>query len=120
MNAKNYAQALKQALYKEDDFEKIWQNFLMVLKKRGVLKLLPKILAVLEKDLNQKSERKLLTIATEKDRENIIIKNNIAPEVQVKVDNSILGGYRLESPGELLDASYKTKLLELYRAIIKK
>jgi len=52
--------ARKIAYFRKDNptaFKKAFRYFVLVLKKRGAIKLLPKILAVLEKDLNQKSRR---------------------------------------------------------------
>ncbi len=122
MLAKNYADAFSQAIVGQKNTDVLIQNFVLVLKKRGVLKLLPKILAILENNLNYKANEAVLTIAQKKDQELIInnLSNNIPESVKVKISSSILGGYRLEKNGTFLDKSYQTKLLKLYRTIVKK
>jgi len=100
--------------------------FLDVLKKRGVLGLLPKILTILEHAINRdKSQKATLVLARDSDKDKILEAvgddfgkiSTLKEDLNIKIDESIIGGYRLETSGDLIDESYKSRLLSIYRAV---
>ncbi len=40
-------------------------------------------------------------------------------EVRTEIDQTLIGGFKISHNGKTIDASYKTKLQELYKSIIK-
>jgi len=126
MDAENYAKALISAAKTEKDTDALIASFFKVLKARGALKLLPKILTFLEHAQTKNASAKpTLTIAREKDKDSALmqIENAIKgivsskDEIEIKIDDSIIGGYRFQTSKDLLDESYKTKLLSIYRSV---
>jgi len=73
---------------------------------------------------NKKSDI-VLTVAREKDERHAhkgteeIVKQlgAEAKDLKTQVDDTIIGGWRLEGRGMLVDASYKNRLLELYNRV---
>jgi F0F1-type ATP synthase delta subunit len=67
----------------------------------------------------------VLTVAREKDERHAhkgaaeIVKHLgvEAKDLKTQVDDTIIGGWRLEGRGMLVDASYKNRLLELYNRV---
>ena len=86
------------------------------LKARGMLRLLPQVLSSFKRlAVRASSKGAVLTVAREADVAAFKGVAAIDAETAVKVDESIIGGYRLESKGKLIDNSFKTHLLEAYR-----
>ena len=126
MDAENYAKALISAAKTEKDTDALLAHFLDVLKKRGVLGLLPKILTILEHAINRdKSQKATLVLARDSDKDKILEAvgddfgkiSTLKEDLNIKIDESIIGGYRLETSGDLIDESYKSRLLSIYRAV---
>lgn len=119
MNANNYSYALKNSLKQNENSKEVVINFLAVLEKRGSLKLIPRILKSLEKVLEKqfKNKTKLVLAKNNQAKPNNI---NLAENVLTEIDNSLIGGYKIEGDGYLIDESYKTKLLKIYRNSLKK
>ncbi len=110
--------ALKESGKNVDD---VVNGTVASLKSRGALKLLPKILSAY-KSLTRKMSSKgaVLTIARPGD-ESSALKESSAPEgVNIKIDSNLIGGYRLESDGKLVDNSFKSVLLQIYRNTLAK
>lgn len=86
------------------------------LKKRGALGLLPKVLSayrtLAEAALSQGA---LLTVAREADKQAALQDSGADKDTKVLVDERLIGGYRLEREGTLVDASFKAHLLRAYR-----
>lgn len=94
------------------------------LEKHGRIALLPRVARAFAR-IAEREMRKdgiTLTVAREKDahkahtaiREVLEKIGATDKEVAVRVDESIIGGWRLEGRGELVDASYKKMLLDIY------
>jgi F0F1-type ATP synthase delta subunit len=121
MKAIDYAQAV-YAL-KENETDIVVDGLVSVLKKRGAISLLPNILKEYEALLARKNaEGPTITIADESKKDEII--NLLSKDIkesnpEIKVDASIIGGYVYKTKNILLDKSYKSALLGMYRNIIK-
>lgn len=130
MRKKEYARAVHETLGSREGKEesKIAESLLRVIRFRGDQKLLPSIILELQTlDSDEKdSDVPTLVIAREgdegvleeeirKDREAFGFKST---KCRVRIDDSIIGGYRLESKDQLIDRTHKRALLEMYRKMI--
>jgi F0F1-type ATP synthase delta subunit len=123
--AEAYAQILL-SLEGDPARERLLSGFFEAVARRGHCELLPAILRAYERKIGER--RKLLhprvTIARERDRERFAAQISEAlaslaahGEPEVQVDDALIGGYRVEAGHQRIDASYRRKLLDLYRAI---
>ncbi|MCL9972409.1 MAG: F0F1 ATP synthase subunit delta [Candidatus Pacebacteria bacterium] len=102
------------------------EAFIQYLKKRGHLSLIPAVLNRVTR--LQKAERKTtvtLARATDADRFAASIAANLTTmphrdaTYAVSVDERIVGGYRVEAGGKLVDRTYRTALVRLYHSSIQ-
>jgi len=126
MKPEHYAQALFELSKQEKNPQKMMDAFVHMLKEKNALGLLPQILRHLQAILARASRNApVLTLARQEDESTV--REEIAPtlkhaeidpaDVTVKIDDTLIGGYRLEYPGNLIDTSYKNQLLQIYRKI---
>jgi len=120
MKPEIYAQAMMIHSRAGKAADEIVSGAIKSLKGRGLVALLPKILSSYER-LVQKAGAKseLLTIARQADEDGARQKSNASADAQVRIDENLIGGYRYESAGSLVDNSFKAKLLEVYRSATK-
>lgn len=121
MNPKSYALAITKAIKEGFDPTTAVKNFIEVLKRRGTLKLLPKVILQLEQIENrERAHLPTLSVANNSDF-NAALKNSGVKESDVtkNIDETLIGGYKLEQNGKLTDTSHKKSLLELYYKITK-
>ncbi len=95
-----------------------------VLKTHGRESLLPRIGRAFARIAERESKRTgiTLTVARSGDErsakhavKDVLAQLQVDPkEVQIVVDDSLIGGWRLEGKETLVDASYKRELLELF------
>ena len=52
--------------------------------------------------------------AAKREAKELLEKIGAAKDVDVKIDESLIGGWRLEGKGMLVDRSFKKSLLEMY------
>lgn len=125
MNADLYAHALYDSLKDSPDTEKYIANLVGILKERGHYKLLPEILSVYKR-IDEQGQSKRSTLYVAKESDGNVFKDtikqfkeefNITEEVDVVVDETLVGGYTLRTSDKILDNSYKRSLLDLYRLI---
>ncbi len=118
---KKYAKALFDLLLKadKDKQDKVIKNFVELLKAKGKVKLLPKVLFELGK-LYEKHEESMPHIYYTKDSDLKAAKEKLAvlelsntPVKEVK-DQQLIGGFKIKSKNFVFDASYKKFLLDLY------
>lgn len=118
ISSKKYAQALIAALENAADPRPMIKNFLVLLRRKKQLKLLPKILQAFEELWNhshgivkmevscpQKFESSLQVL--EKSMEGATGKKMIFKQ---KIDDSLIGGFRIRSGDTLMDSSLKSRL----------
>ena len=95
-----------------------------ILKTHGREALLPRIASAFVRIAERETKRTgvVLTVAREKDerRAHKEVKELLSAmgvevkDLKTQVDDTIIGGWRLEGKEQLVDASYKNQLLELY------
>lgn len=123
ISSKKYAQALIAAFENADDPKPAIKNLLNLLRRKKQSKLLPKILQAFEELWNQthgivkmevscpqKFESSLQVLEkslTEKTGKKMIFKQ--------KIDDSLIGGFRIRSGDTLIDSSLKSRLKMLER-----
>jgi len=98
------------------------------LKRAGREELLPRIGREFSRIAHRESKREdmVVSVAHEKDvhhakskAREVMAKLGIDEDVKTQVDDTLIGGWRLEGKGHLVDASYKKYLLDIYTAVTK-
>ncbi len=120
MNPKVHAQAMFELISSGKTAEDVIKGTMKSLKKRGAIKILPKILKeyqILEK--KEYMKKPTLTIARESDRANAIKDSDADKDINIVIDESIVGGYKLENNGVLTDNSFKSHLFNVYKNAVK-
>jgi len=111
-----YAKAMFALTNAGKTADEIFSGVISSLKKRGALGLLPKILSAYERLVMKASHAgAVLTVARITDREAALKASGAQIDTEVKIDERIIGGYRLEKSGVLIDNSFKEQLLSVYR-----
>jgi|TARA_Y100000310_G_scaffold345555_1_gene466480 F0F1-type ATP synthase delta subunit len=120
-----YAEALYEVLSEteEGDVDAILNNFFAVLSSKGHSALLPNIVReYIQIAGREKNKRSTLVVSNEKGksefREKATEFNIPDSSLDIVVDESLVGGFRLEGNDVLVDGSYKRMLLELYRSFV--
>jgi F0F1-type ATP synthase delta subunit len=123
-----YAQALWKMVKEGTAPSKAVHALSELLKSHGRLALMPRIgkafARIAERQLQK--ETMTLTVAREKDEraakaaaKEVLAELKLeAKEVSVKVDDSLIGGWRLEGKEVLVDRSYKTRLLGVFNKTV--
>ena len=98
-----------------------------VLKAHGREALLPRIASAFTRIAERETKRSdvILTVAREKDerRAHKEVKELLSAmgvgveDLKTQVDDTLIGGWRLEGREQWVDASYKNQLLELYSRV---
>ncbi|HEY4521285.1 MAG TPA: F0F1 ATP synthase subunit delta [Candidatus Paceibacterota bacterium] len=99
------------------------------LENRGRLFLLPKIAKAFERLAAKEANKNTLTltVARQKDARKALSEvQNVLAEIKTgdvdlceTVDESLIGGWRLEGKGHLVDQSWKRALLSIYNLVTK-
>jgi|SRR3989344_2090629 len=99
----------------------------VTLKTHGREALLPRIASAFARIAQRETKRSdvVLTLAREKDerRAHKEIKEMLtrmkvdSKDLKTQIDDTLIGGWRLEGKETLVDASYKNQLLELYNRV---
>lgn len=124
MNADLYAHALHGSLADSKDAEKCVSNLVSILKERGHYRLLPEILSSYMK-LEETGTVKKPTLVVSKESDKNVFKDVVESykqefnitDVEMVVDDTLVGGYILRTGDKTIDNSYKRSLLNLYRLI---
>lgn len=123
-----YARALHSVLQdNQSDLDKVLSNFFRVVKLRGDEKLRTRILktylSLLEEEVDEK--KVFLVVSNIKDEKEVLqayddyVKKGVIPEEsikEIKVDETIIGGFQIKNKKILIDGSYKKNLIELYKS----
>lgn len=130
MQAVSYAHALHQAARNADRVrqEELFQNLLHILKTKGHQRLLPQILHEYERLMAhvQEQSKGVLEVTHQKDVRHLTKEieracqklHLTAANLELKVNDQLVGGFLLRKSGTLFDASYRRQLIELYRRLI--
>ena len=97
------------------------------LKTHGREALLPRIASAFARIAQRETKRSdvVLTLAREKDErrahkeiKDMLTRMNVnSKDLKTQIDDTLIGGWRLEGKETLVDASYKNQLLELYNRV---
>jgi F0F1-type ATP synthase delta subunit len=119
MQTDAYAHALMRLMEKEKPAEAV-KKLHALLEREGRANLMPAIGRAFERlaAKKQNQERATLTVAHAKD-EAKARKESGAKDAELVLDETIVGGWRLEAEGELQDASWKTSLLTIYQNVTR-
>jgi len=114
-----YAQALWKLIDSGQDPKEAVRRVKEALQKSGRVALMPRIARAISRIVERAERgRPTLTLASESDRSASVgearSKLSIPEDVVVRVDESLIGGWRYEERGRLVDTSYKAQLLEMY------
>jgi F0F1-type ATP synthase delta subunit len=122
----NYAQALWQMVESGMQPKKAVQALVESVKAHGRDALLPRIARAFERIAARQMKKNALvvSVAHEKDankakREVKEILEKIgadSKDLEVSIDDTLIGGWRLEGAGTLVDNSFKRSLLDMYNA----
>lgn len=116
----SYATALWKTIQSGTDVKRAAQLLREALVRRGRVSLLPQIARSLARLAAREAQknRSVLIIARKSD-EKVARKESGAHEAELALDESLIGGWRLES-GELVrDTSWKSSLLSIYNLSTK-
>lgn len=124
---KQYVQAVLESLQSGKDVADVLKGLSVILQKRGHERLhasvLREVLRVLSSD-NEVSGTRVI-VARESDArkfkseiEKELTALQFDPHYEVSVRDNLVGGYIIEHESTIIDASYKKKLLTLYRSLI--
>lgn len=125
-----YAQALWKMIDDGMDHTKAVKSLHEILVAKGRAVLMPRIAKAFERIAAREIARSgmTLSVAHAKDESHAKTAAKKALEamhveapkhLHLKVDETLIGGWRLEGAGHLIDASYKKQLLSLYSAATK-
>jgi len=126
--AKQYAQALLEAIEATKEHDQILDNFVKVLAENNDLRMFEEIAEEFHKqDLNRKGIKQVeVTSAApiNKENEHEIIKelNKIVKgdlEIKKKVDENLIGGVIIQAEDQMIDASIKSNLEQLKKDLIQ-
>ena len=125
-----YAQALWKIISQGESPKRAIDRLCELLEARARLELLPKIARAFKRIAERESrkDRIVLSVAHGKDEHWVPRKfkglfNQVGidtKDIETRIDNSLVGGWRLEGREMLLDASYKRYLLEMYNNVVEK
>lgn len=118
-----YAQALYEAIEKGIDPKKAIEVLAARLTREGRRALLPRIAKAFARVAERESRknRTTLSVAREHDVHASLAAAAAFAEVakhDVRIDPTLIGGWRLETGDRLVDASYKKHLLEIFTRVV--
>jgi len=128
MKAENYSRAAILSLGEGVSIEEILSSIRKVLENQGRAKLYPRILKSMLRDIArfEKDTEATVRLKTTGNREKYqkaieesLKKIGANSGERVIEDETIIGGYSVSIGGKMIDNTHKTKLVNLYRAIIK-
>ena len=106
-----------------DEASKDTETFLKLVKIRGHAKLLPNILKEFDQKVAQSEKKSVSTLEVSKDadvseaKKTLEADGNDLTEIEIVIDERLIGGFQYEKDDLVIDSSYKKSLLNLYRKI---
>ncbi len=115
---KLYARALMQTIENGLSPSEAMKSLVVILKRQGRLALLPKIGSAFRRLAEaRRAASPRLFIARDKDAAHAK-KASGSSTAEVILDNTLIGGWRLEGGNEVIDRSFKKYLLDIYNSAI--
>lgn len=122
MKAERLAQVLKRMTdgHKAAERSSAFESFMTYVRARGYAPLLPRILKEYER-IDETTDIKTVhvTMAKRHPYKELLTKHGIEGDAELTIDETLIGGYRIETDTTLIDASHKNALLKLYHSITK-
>jgi F0F1-type ATP synthase delta subunit len=126
MRVTDYTSAMLELIQNGMSEDVAFDGLALVLQKRGHKRLYPKILRAMHTLTEKQFMRKAITITVAQIRDSEKFKEHITKAVtalegttyETRIDSTITGGFIAESSERRIDASYKKRLLTLYRSLI--
>jgi len=118
MKAERLGKVLYEMSHASDFSKTALDAFVQYIHARGYAKLLPRILAEYEyltKDAKESGV--VVTFAKKRDLADILVANGISETVTTRIDETIVGGYTIETDSRFIDASHKNALIRLYQTL---
>lgn len=121
-----YSQAAYAAYQNGMKIDSVMERLKEVLDKRGHMALYERVLIDLQEIITQATETPTkITLAQLEDRKKheqeitkILSEYKITEEPEYVADETIVGGFIIESKDKMVDRSYKRSLVSLYRSVI--
>ena len=130
MTAEAYAQALWQTIQRGTAPKKAIASLHALLVRHGRIALLPRVGRAFTRIALREAKRTDITLSVARLKDTRAAKQSVkklvselrveASDVKTAVDEHLIGGWRLEGRGTLVDASYKKHLLSLCENVIGK
>ena len=115
------AERLGKVLYEmthTGDSKAAIDSFVTYIHARGYAKLLPRILAEYERlSASAKISNTVVTTSAKRDMKEILATHGIEENVESRIDETIVGGYTIETDSRFIDASHKNALIRLYQTL---
>jgi len=120
-----YVQAVVANLVAGNELETVLSNLKVILERRGHTRLYPTILSAVAKTMEErrKVQAVTVTVATVANSDSDLVTKLVAElgasaaERRVVIDENCIGGAKVVYASRQLDATYKTALHSLYKAI---
>lgn len=119
-----YAQALWKMVEGGMQPSKAVSALAEVLTQHGRLALMPRIGKAFTRIAARNAQKRTIVLSVAREKDERAAKHAAAEvlaqlekgkeEIEVKIDDSLIGGWRLEGSELLVDRSYKTRLLDLF------
>lgn len=120
MKAERFAKVLYRMTShsKASDSRTAVDAFLSYIQARGYRSMLPRILSEYERIMqSEKKSAIVVTTAKKHDVKKILEAHSIEAKAEARVDETIVGGYTIETDSRFIDASHKNALLRLYQTL---
>jgi len=123
----DYIEAVSALLDEGKDFDGVIKNLKEVLEKKGHQKLYKSILIGLQIKTESSLETNVAQVSVARQKDLEISKERISKSLtelesdnyDASVDPSLIGGYVIEYDNKIIDNSYKSRLVTLYRSLIE-
>lgn len=124
--ARAYAVAVVTAASQNASCDAVVEGLMDTLKQGGELSLLPKILREVHKELERTSTVHARTLTIARATDEVSARSQLAESGahadvtidRVVIDPRIVGGYTLGNANHFADASYRTKLINLFNSLV--
>lgn len=130
MKAEQYAEAIILASQgkSEEGISHITERVVALMKERGHIALLPKVVREIERIQKRLERSAYCTVRVAQESDVFSMKDGIAKDVslleaeslpkKIIIDTSLVGGYEVRANGKRIDRTYKRSLLSLYNTLL--
>ena len=127
MKKDDYIGATISLLSEGKDFDDVIKNLKKVLDRKGHNKLYKSILEGLLNKIEASTETGTATVSVAREKDLKRLKKEIqeglskikSEHFEPVIDPALIGGYTIEHDNKIIDKSYKSRLVTLYRSLIE-